>query len=115
MLYNKSPQAFTKVKKMVVRDFPFADDSTLNGFTQHDMQTTLDRSSAACDNFDLTISTMKTEVMHQPTLGTPYLKPSIAVNGQVLQAVDKFTYLGSTLSRAVHFDDEVNSKIAKAD
>ena len=28
--------------------------------------------------------------------------------------VDKFTYLGSTLSRAVHIDDEVNARIAKA-
>ena len=28
--------------------------------------------------------------------------------------VDKFTYLGSTLSRVVHIDDEVNTRIAKA-
>ena len=27
--------------------------------------------------------------------------------------VDKFTYLGSTLSRVVHIDDEVNARIAK--
>uniref|UniRef100_A0A9J7Z5S8 Heparan sulfate 2-O-sulfotransferase 1 n=1 Tax=Cyprinus carpio carpio TaxID=630221 RepID=A0A9J7Z5S8_CYPCA len=29
-------------------------------------------------------------------------------------AVDRFTYLGSTLSRAVHIDDEVNIRIVKA-
>ena len=28
--------------------------------------------------------------------------------------VDKFTYLGSTLSRVVHIDDEVDARIAKA-
>ena len=28
--------------------------------------------------------------------------------------VDKFTYLGSTLSRVVHIDDEVSARIAKA-
>ena len=28
--------------------------------------------------------------------------------------VDKFTYLGNTLSRVVHIDDEVNARIAKA-
>ena len=28
--------------------------------------------------------------------------------------VDKFTYLGSTLSRVVHIDDEVHARIAKA-
>ena len=34
--------------------------------------------------------------------------------GQSLQVVDKFTYLGSTLSRVVHIDDEANARIAKA-
>ena len=34
--------------------------------------------------------------------------------GQRLQVVDKFTFLGSTLSRVVHIDDEVNARIAKA-
>ena len=38
----------------------------------------------------------------------------ITVNGQKLQVVDKFTYLGSTLSRAVHIDDEVTARTAKA-
>ena len=31
-----------------------------------------------------------------------------------LEVVDKFTCLGSTLSRVVHIDDEVNARIAKA-
>ena len=36
------------------------------------------------------------------------------MNGQKLQVVDKFTYLGSTASRAVHIDDEVTARTAKA-
>ena len=36
------------------------------------------------------------------------------MNGEKLKVVDKFTYLGSTLSRAVHTDDEVTARIAKA-
>ena len=36
------------------------------------------------------------------------------MNGQKLKVVDKFIYLGSTLSRAVHIDDEVTARIAKA-
>ena len=35
------------------------------------------------------------------------------MKGQRLQVVDKFTYLGSTLSRVVHIDDEVIARIAK--
>ena len=37
-----------------------------------------------------------------------------SINGQKLNAVEKFTYLGSTLSRSVTIDDEVNIRIAKA-
>ena len=36
------------------------------------------------------------------------------MKGQRLQVVDKFTYLGSTWSRVVYIDDEVNARIAKA-
>ena len=39
---------------------------------------------------------------------------TITVNGQRTQVVDKFSYLGSTLSRAVHIDDDVIARIAKA-
>ena len=56
----------------------------------------------------------KTEVVHQPAPGKSYSEPTITVNGQKLQVVDKFTYLGSTLSGAVHFDDEVTVRTAKA-
>ena len=78
------------------------------------MQGAVDRLSKAYDNFQLTISTNKTEVVHQPAPGEPYGEPTITVNGQKLQAVDKFTNLGSTLSRAVHIDDEVTARTAKA-
>ena len=36
------------------------------------------------------------------------------MKGQRLRVVDKFTYLGSTLSGVVHINDEVNARIAKA-
>ena len=43
----------------------------------------------------------------------PYKEPIITVKGQKLQVIDKFTYLGRTLSRVVHIDEEVNARIAK--
>ena len=51
---------------------------------------------------------------YQPARGMSYMKPTIIVESQRLQVVDKFTYLGSTLSRVVHIDDEVNARIAKS-
>ena len=59
------------------------------------MQGTVDDMSKACDNFQLAISTKKTEVVHQPVHGKPYSEQTITVNGQKLQVVDKFTYLVS--------------------
>ena len=57
---------------------------------------------------------MKTEVMHQPTPRKPYVEPNISVNVQGLNLVDKFTYLGSSLSRTFVIDDEINTRLAKA-
>ena len=52
--------------------------------------------------------------MHQPAPHALYTEPIITIKGQKLQAVDQFTYLGSTLSQAVTIDAEVNCRIAKA-
>ena len=80
---------------------------------QRKMQGAVDHMSKACDDFQLTISTKKTEVVvHQSAYGKPYSEPTITVNGQK-QVGDKFTYLESTLSRAVHID-EITTRIAKA-
>ena len=106
--------ATTKVHVKKIKDLLFADDCVLNTNTEESMQQTMDEFSTLCDNFGLTISTKKTEVMYQPAPGKPYTEPNIKVKGTTLQTVDKFTYLGSTLSRCVHIDDEVNCRIAKA-
>ena len=114
-LYNlRRLQAVTKVKETVLRDFLFADDCSLNAGNEQEMQQMVDLFSKACDNFGLTISIKKTEVMHQPAPGNQYKEPLVAVKGQKLQAVDRFTYLGSTLSRTVNIDEEVNTRIFKA-
>ena len=107
-------QAVNKVKETVIRDLLFADDCALNATEEEEMQQEVDKFSSACDNFGLTISTSKTEVMYQPTPGKMYREPNIRVNGQSLRAVDHFTYLGSTLSRAANFDIEITNRIAKA-
>ena len=108
-------QAKSKVQTDVLDKLLYADDLAENAKKiRGKMQGTVDRMSKACDNFQLTISTNKTEVVHQPAPGKPYSEPTITVNGQKLQVVDKFTYLGSTLFRAVHIDDEVTARTAKA-
>ena len=95
-------------------EFLFADDMAKGASTEEKMQKGVDQVSDSCDSYDLTISIKKTEVVYQPAHGKPYKEPTITVKSQRLQVVDKFTYLGSTLSRVVHIDDEINARIAKA-
>jgi len=77
------------------------------------MQHELDRFSSACDNFGLAISTTKTKVMHQTAPDKPYHEPCVTVTDHKLQAVDRITYLGFTLSKEVNIDAEVNNRIAQ--
>ena len=81
--------------------------------TEEKMQKGVDQVSDSCDSYDPTMSIKKTEVVYQPAPGKPYKEPTITVKGQRLQVVDKFTCLGSILSRVVHIDDEVNARMPK--
>jgi hypothetical protein len=56
----------------------------------------------------------QTEIMYQPAPGTSHQAHAVTVKNQPLADVEKFTYHGSTLSRCVHIDDEINARIAKA-
>ena len=100
----------SKVQIEVLDEFHFADDMAKGAPTEENMQKGV---SDSCDSYDLTIS-IKNWGSISASTGKPYKEPTNTVKGQRLQVVDKFTYLGSTLSRIVHFDDEVNARIAKA-
>ena len=78
------------------------------------MQENLNRFAKVCDNFGLTISIKKTEVMYQPAPEAPFTEPVITVNGEKLTKAEKFIYLGSTLSHSVSIDKEVFYRITKA-
>ena len=66
--------------------FSLANDCALNAGSEADRQRSVDKFSIACTNFGLTISKTKTEVLHQPAPGNPYVEPNITVNGQKLSA-----------------------------
>ena len=107
-------KAFTKVQVDQARDFLFADDCALNASCEEDMQTSMDLFADACQKFGLTISTAKTEVLYQPAPENEYTEPNIQCNGASLVAADRFTYLGSTLSRTASLDDEISARLSKA-
>ena len=107
-------KAKSKVTVATLRELLFADDCALNSNTEAEMQQCVNHFSRACDNFGFTISTKKTEVMHQPAPRKMYHEPHIFVNDEPLKATDSFTYLGSTLSREANIDVEVNNILSKA-
>ena len=79
-----------------------SDDMAENASTERKLQETMDRVSQACDHYYLKLSTQKTVVVYQPAPGKPYSKPTVTVNGQRLQIVDKFIYLGCTCLESAH-------------
>nr|VZI44272.1 unnamed protein product [Spirometra erinaceieuropaei] len=107
----------SRVSTATVHELHFVDDCALNTASEEEMQRSMDLFSAACENFGLVINTQKTVVMHQPppnSATAPNAPPQISVNGNQLQVVENFPYLGSTLSHNTKIDDEVANRISKA-
>nr|VZI46420.1 unnamed protein product [Spirometra erinaceieuropaei] len=102
------------VSTSTVHELLFADDCALNATLEGNMQRSMDLFSAACENFGLVINTEKTAVMHQPPPDAVCFTPQINLNGDQLQEMDNFTYLGSTLSHSSNIDNEVARRISKA-
>ena len=70
----------------------------------------MDRFSQVCEDFGLTISPKKTDVLGQ-NVDTP---PVITIDSYELDVVHQFTYLGSTISDNLSLDVEINQRIGKA-
>ncbi len=64
----------------------------------------------ACDEFGLTISLKKSNVMGQDVSSTP----CISIGHHTLETVEDFIYLGSTISSNLSLDKELNTRIGKA-
>ena len=68
------------------------------------------RFSNACQDFGLTISLKKTQVMGQDTDSAP----AISINDHALDVIHDFVYLGSAISDTLSLDAELNRRIGKA-
>ena len=106
--------AKSKTFQALIIELLYADDADFVAHTEADMQHIMDLFSASCEAFGLTISLNKTKAMFTPAPGEPYIEPSILVNGTRLGVVEKFVYLGSTLTRDGSLDAEIYQRIQKA-
>ena len=107
-------KAKTKVTSALVRDLLYADDCAIVAHSEEELQQLTNSLSEATKKFGLTISIKKTEVLHQPAKASASSQPDIQIDGKVLNNVDSFTYLGTTLSSTNTLDREISSRVSKA-
>ena len=110
-LFNLSRlRAKTKVQLRCLCDFLFADDAAETAHSPEDLQQLMTRFGDACQDFGLTISLKKTQVMGQDT-DSP---PAISINDHELDVIHDFVYLGSAISDTLSLNAELNRRIGKA-
>ena len=107
-------KAKTETTELLVRDLLFADDCALIAHSINDIKRITDSFAKAACRFGLTINLKRTEVMFQPKPDTNYLPSNITIDNVPLNVVDKFTYLGSTLSENAMIDDVISARLGKA-
>ena len=99
-----------KFWKVLIREMLFADNAALNAHTEGALQRLISSFAHACNEFGLTISLKKTNIVCQDVSSNP----SISNGDYTLEVVEDFTYLGSTISSNLSLDTEVNKRIGKA-
>ena len=99
-------RAKTKSTRILMRELLFADDSALVAQTVEEMQKIVYAFSDASKKFGLKINIKKTEVPYQPNY-TRTREEDIMVDGNKLNAVLEFTYLGSTISSNGRIYEEI--------
>ena len=106
-------RAKTKTTRKLMRELLFADDSALVAHSDEEMQKKVDAFSNASKKFGLKINIKKTEVLYQPN-STRTREEDTMVDGNKLNSVLEFTYLGSIISNDGCIDDEIQRRMAKA-
>ncbi|KAI8484473.1 hypothetical protein Bbelb_377440 [Branchiostoma belcheri] len=100
----------TKVRSIPLREMLFADDAALAAHRERALQRLSGHFDHACCQFGLSISLKKTCVSVQDT----DIVPAFKMGGVSLEVVEKFAYLGSTITRTLSLDIEIDQRIGKA-
>lgn len=106
-------KARTKVSHAVVTEIMYADDLCFVANSPQELQLLMTNMNDVCCRYGLKISISKTEVMAMDFLGeTVPLK--VKVDNIELKQVEKFKYLGSTITSKNDLEAEINNRIASA-
>ena len=102
-----------KTIRILMRELLFAIDKALIVHSAEEMQKIVDAFCDASKKFGMKINIKKTEVLYQPN-STRTREDDIMVDGNKLNSVQEFNYLGSTISSNGCIDDELQTRMVKA-
>ena len=97
-----------------MRELLYADDCGIVAHSEDELQCFMNHFVFPCNSFGLKIKLKKTVVMYDPATGSPYIEPIIFVEGNKLDVVQSFVYLGSTFSEGCSLDREISFRIERA-
>ena len=95
-----------------IQDILYTDDLTLVAESRRELQHMLDVLDQACSRWGMTISTGKTKILSVGDQNEH--QPPITLQGQVLEDVESFSYLGSELEQTAKVESEVAVRLEKA-
>ncbi|XP_031638882.1 uncharacterized protein LOC116351002 [Contarinia nasturtii] len=87
----------------IISALAYADDLVLFGSSEQELQDSVGDLRAACTDFGMTISSSKTQVMH---VGKTRKTVQCELNGNLLEQVSQFKYLGCIFSEDGKLDKE---------
>ena len=94
-----------------INNLRFADDIDLMGGSNTELQDLTNRLTERAGAYGMEVSTEKSKVMVNSTSNTT---AQIYMNGQELEVVDSFKYLGSTLTKDGRSSTEIKTRLALA-
>ena len=89
-----------------------ADDLTVCAESRGDLQSMLLVLNTSCTKWGMKINGEKTKVLNIGEAGDDH--PPITLNGQILEEVDSFSYLGSEVDKMGKVEKEVGVRLEKA-
>ena len=101
-----------KIGGNIIKDIRFADDQAMIAHTEEGLQMLMDKLSTTAATFNMKINVKKTKVMRISNNKDDAM--NITINGQQVEQVTAFKYLGSIISSDGRCTEEIRTRIAMA-
>src|SRR6476619_7380688 len=98
-----------RVSSELIKDVKYADDQELVANTEAGLQSLMDSLNTTAKHYDMKINIKKTKAMVVSRYGGE--KVNITVEGQSVEQVSKFRYLGSLISEDGRCLDDVKTRL----